>query len=392
MGHHPTYFTHFAAAFAETGTEVVPFCPDPEDFESRLNRCELSGVARRRIDAPTRIFGPQESGFHPARWRGHYEGLRFFWSHGRRLRRWEAQHGRKIDLVFFACIYDRHFEHFGLAERLFGFRWAGLYLHARSFRMPGTSLPYQGGYPCPEKIFTLPSMRSVAVLDEGITEAMGRLTGGRPVHVFPDITESRLPRGDESEGLAAKIRAFACGKPVVSLTGHLQWTKGLEDFTRLALRPDMRDVFFFLGGAINWHEIPAKQKAWLQEAWEKAGNIYAHLQSLPEATMNSVIANSDVVFAAYRDFPNSSNVLTKIAIFERPVIVSDGYLMAERVRRHDMGEVVPEGDLGALAAAVRKVLQPGYGEALRSRASWSDYRDLHSVERLKALMPEILAS
>jgi hypothetical protein len=32
MGHHPTYFTEFAAALAEIGSDVLPFCPAPEDF------------------------------------------------------------------------------------------------------------------------------------------------------------------------------------------------------------------------------------------------------------------------------------------------------------------------------------------------------------------------
>ncbi len=40
-------------------------------------------------------------------------------------------------------------------------------------------------------------------------------------------------------------------------------------------------------------------------------------------------------------------MLTKAAVFKKPVVVSDGFLMAERVRVYRMGENVPEGDVSA---------------------------------------------
>jgi UDP:flavonoid glycosyltransferase YjiC (YdhE family) len=98
------------------------------------------------------------------------------------------------------------------------------------------------------------------------------------------------------------------------------------------------------------------------------------------------------LFAGYRDFPNSSNALTKAAVFERPIVVSDGYLMAERVRMFGLGEVIPEGNAEALVAALRRMLALGYGDELRGRARWKDYREAHSMVRLKKAMEELLAA
>jgi glycosyltransferase involved in cell wall biosynthesis len=392
MGHHPTYFTHFAAAIAEAGAEVVPFCADPADFAQRLAGLDLSkGVLDHVAHAQT-VEGPRPSNFRPARWRGIYEARKFFGGLGKQFRAWETKHGRKIDLVFFACIYDRQFEHFVRAERLFGFPWAGLYLHARSFRMPGSPVPYLGGLPCPERIFDSPSLRAAAVLDEGAAEPLGKIMGGKPVLLFPDITVRGLPPDNDQSGLARKIKDFAAGRPIVSLTGHLQWTKGIDVFTEAAAHPDMKGVFFFLGGEVNWGKISCTEKAKLHQAWEELPNLYAHLQHLPEPTMNSIYAASDIVVAAYRSFPNSSNALTKAAVFERPIVVSDGYLMAERVRGFGLGEVIPEGDTEALVAALRRMLAPGYLEELRGRAHWKDYREAHSVGRLKNAMEEMVAA
>jgi len=392
MGHHPTYFTHFAAAMAEAGAEVVPFCADPEDFARRLAGLDLGNEALVRIARAERVEGPRPSNFRPARWRGIYEARKFFGSLGKQLRTWETKHGRKIDLVFFACIYDRQFEHMRSAERLFGFPWAGLYLHARSFRMPGSPVPYLSGLPCPERIFDSPSLRAAAVLDEGAAEPLGKIIGGKPVLVFPDITVRDLPPDDGQSGLAQKIKAFAAGRPIVSLTGHLQWTKGIDVFTEAAAHPDMKGVFFFLGGEVNWGQISRAEKAKLHQAWEELPNLYAHLQHLPEPAMNSIYAASDIVFAAYRSFPNSSNALTKAAVFERPIVVSDGYLMAERVRKFGLGEVIPEGDTEALVAALRRILEPGYLQELRGRARWQEYREAHSVDRLKNVMDKLVAA
>jgi glycosyltransferase involved in cell wall biosynthesis len=111
---------------------------------------------------------------------------------------------------------------------------------------------------------------------------------------------------------------------------------------------------------------------------------------LPEESLNAVVASSDVVFAAYRNFPNSSNIMTKSAVFERPIVVSDGFLMAERVRHYCLGEVVPEGDIEALACALDKMLQPGYAEQLRSGARWADYKKDHSAASLEQVMKKLI--
>jgi hypothetical protein len=152
----------------------------------------------------------------------------------------------------------------------------------------------------------------------------------------------------------------------------------------------MENVFFFLGGEVNWTGASTVGRRRWQNVWEELPNLYAHLQCLPEEIMNSVVAVSDILFAGYRDFPNSSNALTKAAVFERPILVSDGHLMGERVRNFGLGEVVPEGDVGEIAAALERMSAPSYLEALRRRAKWAEYREAHSMARLTQVMRSLL--
>jgi hypothetical protein len=395
MGHHPTYFTQFAAALAEIGYDVLPFCPDPEDFSKRFSTLENSKSQHVGKIFPTQTLTPTPLGrIRPRRFRPHHQAIKQFGEIGSRLRAWEKQSQQKIDAVFFACIYDSQFRHLKYGSPFLGYPWAGLYLHTRSFRMPGIPIPYTGGLPCPERIFTLKSCLGVSLLDEWAENPMRNLVGsGKSVTTFPDFTDVSLPsRNGKNTGLYRKISDFSNQRKIVSLVGHLQRTKGIVEFTNAAKAPESHNTFFFLGGDINWSEITSSEKESLKDDWENIPNLFCHFDRIKdEATLNQVIAISDVIFAAYRDFPNSSNILTKAAYFRKPIIVSDGYLMAERVRKFELGEVVPEGDQVAVDTALQKMLAPSYYSDLAKRAKWDEYNQIHSSKQLLKSFKELFS-
>ena len=395
LGHHPNYFVNYAVAIAKAGYRVMPLCSNPEDFSSRLAALLSSGSShelKALIDDPIQLTHPMPSKIRPARYRGWHNAWRRFTGLGKQLRHLEKTKEIKVGIVFFACIYDHDFEHFRKVEKGFGFPWSGLYLHARSFRMPGSPMPYTGVIPCPEKIFSSELMRSAAVLDEGALAPMGDIAGGKPIVLMPDFTDEDLPAdGDDGAGLANKIMSFAQGRPVVCLLGHLQRTKGLSDFTMAAQNEHMNGVVFFLGGELNWTEIDSDEIKKLKRAWANSDNIITHFTDLADAQINAVISASDVVYAAYKDFPNSSNILTKAAVLKKPVIVSDGYVMAERVRKYGLGEVVTEGDAEDVAKTLKRMLAEGYSENLESRARWDEYHSVHAVERLPECFEQLLS-
>ena len=396
MGHHPTYAVHLALAISNAGMDVVPFCANPADFQKRLNSSE----SQRLKDAGT---------IHPAN-QIHRAGSRVKWPRcvipigqainhfgilGKQLRCWSKRNRKRIDQVFFCYVYDMDFEYFRYAAPLFRFPWAGLYLESRFFRLPGTAIPYQARISCPEKYFALPSCTGVAVMDPRAVQAMKERIGTQKrVVLFPDFTDLSLDCPTSTRGnfsLASKIRRFAEGKPIISLVGHLQRTKGLLSFTRAACESSLQNITFFLGGEINWQEISEADKRWLLRTWEDNPNIYSHLQRLSsESVLNQVIAESDIIYAAYNDFPKSSNILTKAALLKRPVVVSEGHLMAELVRDYQLGEVVREDDLTHICQTLHTMLEPGYLDQLSHRARWLDYADLQSANRLPQAFQQLL--
>ena len=394
IGHHPAYFVQFAIAIARNGCRVLPICPAPGDFIARVEKESVGAVSpevRARILQPLGLSHPQLSRLRPARFRGVHDAFRRFGALGSDLRKWQRATGNHIDLVFFACIFDHVFLNFTKVRRFFRFAWSGLYLQSRSFRMPGSPMPFTGVVPRPERIFTSRLMRSIATLDEGTIGKLSSLTGDKPVVLFPDLTHTTVPSiDDDHSALARRILKFSAGRPVVSLVGHLQWTKGLEDFVLVANHESMRGMVFILCGEVNWAGIPRERRSAIESLLESCENIFTHLCSISDEAINAVMSASDVIYAGYRSFPNSSNILTKCAVVEKPVLVSDGYLMAERVRRYRMGEIVPEGDHSAILETLTRMTIPGYGSKLAMSARWADCRNDHCVTRLESAFARIL--
>jgi len=387
IGHHPGYFKLSVRALLELGCTVLALCPKPEEVDLSLQ--DLDAVARARLTLGFLAWAPAPRGC-PRRVERRVQTLRSVYQTRRRLRQWEVEHGKAIDLVFFACIYDYQFRRFREAEWLLPYRWSGLYLHCRAFRMPGSVIPQSGELPCPERIFRSPKLHSIAIFDDGAAKALERLSSRRVV-VFPDLTDEEVV--DQPTPLTTKIRRFASGAPIVAALGHLQHTKGVTTLARLALDPANSDLCFVFAGEIDWHSFKSEDRALLSSLMDRCPNAYTHFARISdERIFNSVIQACDVIFAAYLDFPNSSGILTKAAVFRKPIIVSDGYLMAERTRKYDMGEVVPEGDVQAAGSAIRKILKDQGSWLLEHRPKWQEYHREHSYGRLVTSYAALLAA
>jgi hypothetical protein len=379
-GHHPTYFHKLIEGFLGTGVRVLALCPaeSVEEVRRTMEGSNLLTVlpcryyqARRRLpgflrtrEHARRVFGGLEQSF----------------------RTWERAEGAKIDLVFFSTIYDFEFETIGQAMPWFSRPWSGIYLHARAFRMPGTLMPFVNRLPCPEKIFTTSSMSSVCLIDEAAVTPMQALAKGKPAFEFPDITGTEIESPLDGESLAGKLLRFANGRKIVVCLGHLQKTKGLLELCKIANDPRASNICFFFGGEVNWSDLTPDEIRFIQTTWEQCSNVLTHLARLSDKTMNSLIQAADVIFAAYTNFPNSSNIMTKAALLERPLVVSDGYLMAERVRKYRLGAIAPEGSVEDIVKQIVHLCKHGGDPA----ANYQEYYAKHSPEALQAAVAKVV--
>jgi UDP:flavonoid glycosyltransferase YjiC (YdhE family) len=117
-----------------------------------------------------------------------------------------------------------------------------------------------------------------------------------------------------------------------------------------------------------------------------------HLSKVPEgAVYNSLVAASEVIWNIHVDWPGSSNTLTKAALFEKPVLVGDGHLLAERVRKFRVGEVCQEDSTVSVTQALHAILDAPEAWVAAKQPMWGEYREQHSPERLHAAFQKILA-
>ena len=241
----------------------------------------------------------------------------------------------------------------------------------------------------PKDIFQGSLCRGAAILDEGMASRFSTIID-KPVTVFPETTDQRMPGQAAGRVLEERLKRFADGRPVVGLFGHLRKSKGVLPLLLASRHPKMSDVCFAFGGEMVWGSFTSNESQIVRDILTNGANTWNHLLRIPdEEQLNSVLSACDILYLGYLDFPHSSGLMTKAALLHKPLIVSDGYLMAERVRRFKLGEVVPQGDVDALVDGITKITCNTKAWVAENQPRWSDYGCEHSFERLKEAFREI---
>lgn len=395
VGHHPTYFNYFIMALEEIGINVLALCPQPAEAEELANQTRrMAGADHprrgqihfKKLEIPTRRFRH----LRPRRISAIDWTIRHFTGIENLARDWTRESGCKVEAILYACMYDRDFEWIHWTRPVLRMPWTGLYLHALSYRLHGRLLPGTGKHASPEAMFGGRMCKSVGTLDEGIVERFADAIG-KPVVAVPDLADERRGMSGEERILGERLRQFAAGRPIVGLFGYLQKSKGILTFLEAARMPAAAGVCFAMGGDLQWPDEPDETRQ-IELALAESPNLWHHLKRIPsEPALNDLMAACDVLAAAYLDFPHSSNIQAKAAMLQKPVIVSDGYLMAERTRRFRMGEIVPQGNAAALLEAILKITEDPGAWVADNQPRWGDYARDHSFDRLKTSLKELLA-
>lgn len=108
------------------------------------------------------------------------------------------------------------------------------------------------------------------------------------------------------------------------------------------------------------------------------GDVSVMAEYIDDDGIASLFREARVVVLPYTSFAAQSGVLGEAITYGVPVVVTDTGALGETVIELGIGEVVPSGDAAALAAGIRRVLEPRRwaqcAEALRSAAqmlSWT---------------------
>ena len=334
-GHHPVYLATFADVLSDVGYDVHIYVDDVErairetakarpSFNSKRFRFFASAAARYK----RRILGCRS-------WQKLFQLQR-------EIKNREAKMGYRYKSVFFASMDDFVADDVRLPYLLlppFRLPFSGLVfsprariLHPRfkrtriSSSLFTTALRSQAKY-----------CKSIAVLDERVKSDCEHLLG-KKVLVFPDFCQGDLPRNSDHP-LIAEIHHRARGRKIVSLIGSVYPNKSVDVFIECIKQCRSRSVFFVIAGRIAEEAFTVadlvKIRSFIASTHE---NVLTFDNFIPtEAVFDEIIRCSSYMFTYYRNFPNSSNIVTKSAHYRVPVISNGQGVVGHRVRSYKLG-------------------------------------------------------
>jgi UDP:flavonoid glycosyltransferase YjiC (YdhE family) len=92
------------------------------------------------------------------------------------------------------------------------------------------------------------------------------------------------------------------------------------------------------------------------------------------------------MYCAYKGHLHSSNIISKAVAFRKPLLVSDGELMAKRVRDYGIGCVLREQTTEACLKSFHEMRTPEYQQNFLKTGKFEQYLKDHSFESLQRTM------
>lgn len=246
----------------------------------------------------------------------------------------QARHPPDFVFVMYMDMFKSHPSQWTMPGQQMGTPWAGIRFSPRALTKGEQA----------EGHYTDPQLRGMCFLDRQATNNYQKKFPTKTFQHLPDITNAALPTTEPD--LARKLRTQAGGRHIVILGGSLDTRKNIAGFCKLATLADPQEWFFALVGRTypNTFNDADRQALKKLKEMEKI-NTMLHLDYIEdECNFNAMLSASNIIFAVYKNFPYSSNMLSKSAWLRRPIIVSDRYQMGEQVLHYGIGRATDENN------------------------------------------------
>ncbi len=362
-GHLDSWHVLFIEVFLKAGWGVIPVTHDPRAIQQKLEQKGL--FSHPQLLWPEKTWRPTSSTLSTI--------SSLFRRIARRVKRvFQSEAQREQDLLANKFLDPQTFKdtiikvlsaYPGRTQLIFNMYvdgylpqskvWADMVFSEAKDSAATASIPWAGLCITPEnlsdqqdsqklpKYYQLAGYQGTCFLDEALLESYRTHYPTKHFEFLPDITETDL--SITPNPIALDIKQRAAGRTIVFMGGSIGKQKNLARWVDMVLNLDPTQWYFVQIGRINVNNLtPADEQALALLKQQQPANLYIHADYLPDETVfNAIIAASDVIFAVYRDFYRSSNMLSKAAYFEKPILVADRCLMGERVTKYEIGLAVP---------------------------------------------------
>lgn len=188
-------------------------------------------------------------------------------------------------------------------------QWAGIHIR------PATS--FIGGY----SHLNSEAFKGVLFLSKEASEIAIERGENIPISFLPDISVSNLPHAKSKK--ITQILNKAAGRTVIFMGGSIGIRKNIFQWFKLIKLADPSKYFFIQMGEINRNEFSTRGLLCIDSFMQQMRENYYHENTYinSDEEFNELISNSDYIYAVYKDFEGTSNLVSKAAMFYVPIFV-----------------------------------------------------------------------
>ena len=223
--------------------------------------------------------------------------------------------------------------------------------------IPFAGLRFVGDREGEDGVCSANGFKGIALFEESMYRKYNSRYINLRVIQLPDITNTEFDSVNKYE--MKQVRELAKNRTVVFLGGSIGGNKNIGTFVEVISMMDPDHWFFLIIGKVDKTTFTAFDLV----QYEKIESgviknvllIDQYIES--ESIFNGYIYASDIVYAVYRNFEFSSNMLMKASSFHKPIVISDRYEMGRRVNSARIGCTVNEDDAASIAYGLKQALE-----------------------------------
>jgi hypothetical protein len=207
----------------------------------------------------------------------------------------------------------------------------GIWMNTWGFRKRGGFCPVERA--AKRYAFLNEKEVSLLVLDDAVSKQLSGVVRAK-VSFLPELVDVTVHNSGE---ILKQLRKFKGTRKLILLIGMINGSKNVSLFLKVAKKlHGSRWAFAIIGEGASTSFFDEL------DVFPRDEILYIPRRVPTEGEYNSLILTADAVWGVYRNWEASSNLVSKAGLLKRPIIVADGYLNAERVRKYGLGYVVSE--------------------------------------------------
>lgn len=162
----------------------------------------------------------------------------------------------------------------------------------------------------------------------------------KKISLLPEITNQNIM--ERQPDIVRQVLERAGSRKIIIMVGSIGLRKNIPYWLYLAKNLDSEKWYFLIAGKVMWGQIDSIEKESIANLIENGNLEIVDEYIEDERLINEFIMNSEIIFAVYKKFTHSSNLLSKAAFFKKPIMVSSESHMGDEVNKYQLGFQVSE--------------------------------------------------